>query len=310
MLKDAIIGSSIEATVLLVKKEQKMTRGNKPYLVLTLRDRDMNEVDAKLWNMSTETFLYEKNTLLTCIIKVGEYNSNKDYSLEQYRESIEGEGDIKDYVSAAPFDAEAMYEYILNVAKDIKIQSYRKVIFEIYESNKDKILYWSAAKSVHHNIRSGYLYHTLRMLQSALSLANIYRVNKDLLFAGIILHDIGKLRELCTDALGSAEYSLKGNLLGHLYLGCHMIDEVCRDEEDEEEILLLKHIIASHHGLREWGAIANPQIPEAFLVHYLDKIDADMYQCDKALEQTPYGAFSDKIFGLGTKLYKPISISE
>lgn len=304
MFSNAVIGTKLEGTFLLIEKEEKETRTKKPYLILTLRDDGKNEEKVKLWNASNESFPYEKNSLIACVIQVREFQGGRDYVLETYREAIEGEATIENYIIAAPYSANDMYDYILRVAKCIRNQSYQNIIFDLFIKYKEKILYWSAAKSVHHNIRSGYLYHTFRMLQTAIALGKVYpSLNKDLLFTGVILHDIGKIKELSTDEVGNAEYNLEGSLLGHLFLGCEMINEF-KNEDDNEDLLLLKHVIASHHGLREWGAIENPQLPEAILVHYIDKIDADMYQCEKALEKVTCG-FTDKIFGLGTKLYKP-----
>ena len=132
------------------------------------------------------------------------------------------------------------------------------------------------------------------------------------MLTGIILHDVGKLKELYTDPTGNADYTPEGSLLGRLLIGCEMIDEACnkldlQNDENKDKILLLKHLLASHHGKQEYGAITVPQLPEAIMLNRIDMIDAEMYQCEHALEDQSNGTFTDRIFGLNnTRLYKPL----
>lgn len=263
MFKEATIQGKISGPVMIVSVTQKQTRTSKPYLILKLRDDQKKEVDAKLWNMSVEEFPFDKNTVIIGEFSVGEYNGQKDFTLDMY---------------------------------------------------KEQIFIWSAAKAVHHNIRSGFLYHTFRMVQSGIALGKVYgqALNHSLLLTGIILHDVGKLKELYTDPTGNADYTPEGSLLGHLLIGCEMIDEACnkldlQNDENKDKILLLKHLLASHHGKQEYGAITVPQLPEAIMLNRIDMIDAEMYQCEHALEDQSNGTFTDRIFGLNnTRLYKPL----
>ena len=122
----------------------------------------------------------------------------------------------------------------------------------------------------------------------------------------------GKLEELSTNALGVSEYTMEGRLLGHLYLGCEMVDRIVMkdpdhflSEENRLRILNLKHIIACHHSEREWGAIQIPATPECLVVCKADQMSADLEQARKALAGKKAGEESDKVFGLGNiPLYK------
>lgn len=315
MFKEATIQGKISGPVMIVSVTQKQTRTSKPYLILKLRDDQKKEVDAKLWNMSIEEFPFDKNTVIIGEFSVGEYNGQKDFTLDMYREALESEYRMEDFIHAAPYSPQKMYEYILQIADQTVLDDdYLAIIHNIYEKYKEQIFIWSAAKSVHHNIRSGFLYHTFRMVQCGLALGKVYQqsLNHDLLLTGIILHDIGKLKELYTDPTGNADYTPKGSLLGHLLIGCEMIDTACNEihlnnDESQEKILLLKHLLASHHGKQEYGAITTPQLPEAIMLNRIDMIDAEMYQCEHALEDQTNGTFTDRIFGLdNTRLYKPI----
>lgn len=175
--------------------------------------------------------------------------------------------------------------------------------------NKDKLVYYPAAKKVHHAIRGGLLYHTYRMFKNAQSIASVYHtyINRELLISGVILHDIGKVRELDSNKLGVVDdYSKEGKLLGHIVEGVIMVHDAAKELQTPEEIeLLLKHMIVSHHGLEENGSPKKPMTLEAEILHYLDEMDASVYQFEDTLKGVSKGKFSDKQFFLGNiQLYK------
>lgn len=147
------------------------------------------------------------------------------------------------------------------------------------------------------------------MLKSASRLAEVYKDTLDtkLLYAGVILHDIGKIKELECNVLGSADYTSDGNLLGHLFIGAEMVSEYAKKYDlGEIEERLLKHMIVSHHGKREFGAIALPAIPEAMLLHHIDCMDAEIYQYEEVRKNMKADSMSDRVFGLNdVHVYKP-----
>ena len=151
-------------------------------------------------------------------------------------------------------------------------------------------------------------YHMFRMAGTASYFTTLYKtVNKDILLAGVILHDIGKLEELDGTEMGTAEYSVSGHLFGHIYLGMRMVErEAERLQIDKSVTEQVLHIIASHHGQPEWGALTRPQTLEAFLVHELDMIDSRAYQYEKSAQTISPGEFTQKVFGLGTSVYRPM----
>lgn len=151
------------------------------------------------------------------------------------------------------------------------------------------------------------------MTRMGLVLLKVYPLYKDVLITGIILHDIGKLKELKTSPLGAADFTADGNLFGHVFLGLEMFDEAVSEvkkefdsisEDDAEKIRLVKHLIASHHGKTEYGAIATPAIPEAMVLNYLDLIDSrmDIYEKNKPSEA---GTISERIWSLDGYIYSP-----
>ena len=152
----------------------------------------------------------------------------------------------------------------------------------------------------------------LRMLKTAVILSRVYRFDKELLYSAVILHDIGKLQELDTDATGVAEYTVDGNLFGHTLLAIEMIDRKSFENPTypAEKIRLLKHCIVAHHGQLEYGAITMPAVKEAMLLHEIDVIDASMYQYEQVEKTLNPGEMSDRIFDLGVKVYKPAANAE
>ena len=116
MFKEATIQGKISGPVMIVSVTQKQTRTSKPYLILKLRDDQKKEVDAKLWNMSVEEFPFDKNTVIIGEFSVGEYNGQKDFTLDMYREALESEYRMEDFINAAPYSPQKMYEYILQIA--------------------------------------------------------------------------------------------------------------------------------------------------------------------------------------------------
>lgn len=293
--------------VCLVKEVQEcMTRTNKPYVVVTLSDVDKTEIKAKMWDTTKADFEAIDSRLIYCSIAVSMYNGNLNYVVKQFREATEDEANIADFIKSAPLSGNKMYSDIFNFAQKFEDQDYGRLICNILQNNKEHMLYWSAAKAIHHNMIGGLLYHTYRMLETACNLSDIYSFNRELLYTGVILHDIGKLVELNTNQEGIAEYSVEGSLLGHSLLGCDMILQYGdKLSLPKEKIMVLRHMLAAHHGKLEWGAIQEPMIPEAFLLNYLDIIDSKMFQLE-ALDISP-GTLSEKIFGLENKrIYQPL----
>jgi 3'-5' exoribonuclease len=147
------------------------------------------------------------------------------------------------------------------------------------------------------------------MLKAGEKLLEVYDfLNKDLLFAGIILHDIAKLDEIKANALGIAsDYTMEGQLLGHIIQGIKRINNAARNTKLDPRIAtLLEHMILAHHYEPEFGSPKRPMIPEAEILHYLDIIDARMFDMQKALGQVGEGEFSEKVWTLNNrKLYKP-----
>ena len=164
-----------------------------------------------------------------------------------------------------------------------------------------------AAKSVHHSFVGGLLMHTANMVKSACFYADLYpdTLDRSLLIAGTLLHDFCKCEEFVTSPLGLVtDYSVKGQLLGHLVMGAEAVDQIAGLLQiPEEKSVLLQHMILSHHGEPEFGAAVRPMCAESELLSYLDMIDSRMEIYAETMAQTPAGEFSGRVFALEKRIY-------
>ena len=195
----------------------------------------------------------------------------------------------------APITLNNLKNGIENYLKQVS----NKVLFDItksiYDEYKNKFYIHPAATKFHHTYIGGLAFHTLNMLKMAEDMLKIYSyMSSDLLYTGIILHDICKTLEI-TGVDG--EYTNEGLLLGHIVMGVSKIDEIAAKfgYSDEEEVLLLKHMIVSHHGQMTFGSPKRPQIAEALLLWYIDSIDSKFQVIGEVLHNTNQGAFTPAI---------------
>lgn len=308
-LRDVGMNTIVPMTLMVIGAEEKIAKTGNPYVVMTATDGTDN-INVNVWGTKLVDFEYKKGDLVLARLNKTTYNGATDWKLEKNGLS-RGQGNIQDYIRVAPMDAEAGYVYMLDTVRTFKDKGLGFLVESLLMKNKEKLLYWSAAKKMHHNLYGGLMYHTARMLKAAKHLTPIYsEVNADILYAGVILHDIGKIYELNTDQLGTAEYTVNGQLFGHSLIAIQMIIEERNKSGisvSDEVMKQLVHCIASHHGKLEYGAIVKPATQEAFLLHELDMIDSHMYQYEEAGDSINPGECSDRVFGLdNTVVYKPV----
>ncbi|MEE1139481.1 MAG: HD domain-containing protein [Acutalibacteraceae bacterium] len=294
--------NSHEGYCLIKTVEKKLTAKGVPYLDMTLADNS-GEINAKLWDYK-ESPLNQFNAL--DFVKVrGTYvpfNDTMQFRVERIRNVIpEDNVAIEDYVPSACLTGQVMLAEIEKIVASFRDAELKSLVGAVIEKYSEKLLYWPAAKNLHHAVRSGLLMHTLSILRLARGVCSIYRfVNYDLLCAGAILHDIAKIDEMQATATGiAAEYTVKGNLLGHLVMGAINIDRIGRELGISDETLtLVEHMLISHHGTPEFGAAKMPMFIEAELLSQLDLMDARLYEMHAAVEAVDEGAFTPRQWAL------------
>lgn len=299
------------------ESELKTTTTSNKYMNFTFADKT-GEVNAKLWDWDEDNVSrFPSGTLVKVRGSVVDWQGQIQFKIDFMSKVIDSDNiKVEDYIPSAPYSGEAMYKFLFTVIKEkMHDEEFKKLVSYILEENKNILLIAPAAKKNHHAVRSGLLYHTSTMLRCALTLSSIYTfLNKDLLYTGVMLHDMGKLTEMKQTETGLvSEYTVEGTLLGHIIQGINYIDEVGKKLEiNSEKIMLIKHMILSHHYIPEHGSPKPPAFPEAEILHYLDILDARMYDMEQAVESTEIGCFSERIWSLENRsIYKsPVIYNE
>lgn len=290
---------------LLVRTSDQRTGGNgAKYLDLNLADRT-GEVNAKVWDGNVPA------PAPGSVVKVRggtlEYNGRLQLRVERIRAvAPTDEVDLSSLVPCAPEPPEKMLEEIESAIDGFQSQPIRDLTRELVRRFEEKLRYYPAAQRIHHAERAGLLHHTTGMLRTAKAILQIYPwLNSDLLYAGVILHDLCKTEEMDSDSMGVVrDYSKEGLLLGHLVLGVTRIQEAANDLGiSGEPVLLLQHMLLSHHGEPDFGSPRKPMFPEAEVLHWIDLLDARMNEMQTAVAKLKPGVFSEKIWSLDRRLY-------
>lgn len=313
-ISDFKAGDYAQGVFYIKDSELKTTTTSNKYMNFTFADKT-GEVNAKLWDWDEENAVrFKAGILVKARGSVIDWQGQPQFKIDSIGKVLDTDNvKIEDFIPSAPYSGEAMYKFIMTVINEkMQDEEFKKIATHIIEENRELLLIAPAAKRNHHAIRAGLLYHTSTMLRSALTLSSIYTfLNKDLLFTGVILHDIGKLFEMKQNETGLvSEYTVEGTLLGHIIQGINYIDAVGRQIGiNPEKSLLLQHMILSHHYLPEHGSPKPPAFPEAEMLHYLDILDARMYDMEQAADSTEIGSFSERIWSLENRsIYKSPAI--
>ncbi|MHC1724230.1 MAG: 3'-5' exoribonuclease YhaM family protein [Aminipila sp.] len=290
----------------------KLGSNKKQYLDLLVAD-STGEVTAKKWDISDSELPSINEIKDGDIVKikavVTQWNGLKQLKVMKVRRKVDNDPiELMDLIKAAPERAEDMYEYIYNRAETMKDEHLKAICIKLLTENKERLMYYPAAQKNHHAQLAGLLYHIKRMLMNGERMCQVYtNLNADLVAAGVILHDMEKLNEIDSNELGiSTGYSFEGQLLGHLVQGIKSIEKVAEQiGMPREKTIMLEHMILTHHYEPEFGSPKKPMFPEAEILHYLDIIDARMFDMADALQGVQPGEFSDRVWTLDNrKIYK------
>jgi 3'-5' exoribonuclease len=293
------------------KKEQRESRAGKTFLSLKLQDKT-GTLDAKIWDMTGDIGQFEENDIVKVDGTVGSFQNELQMKITKIRRSREGEYVEADLVPCTTKDIGEMFGKISALIKNAKnpfVKSLLENIFVHDEARAKLFKSHSAAMFMHHAYMGGLLEHTLSVTETSLFLGERYRyVNMDVLLAGALLHDIGKIHELTP--LPHNEYSDDGQMLGHIVIGLEMVGaEIAKIEGFPRELAsLIKHCIVSHHGEYEFGSPKIPATPEAMILHFADNIDAKLTTFSEIYEKdTSQGQWTAFQKSLGRYIRKPSS---
>ena len=300
-------GDQVDQFLLIKEAKKGVTTVGKPFMSLLLQDRS-GDIEAKLWDTNEE---HENLYRAQVIVKVGgeihDYRGKNQLRVKQIRPARPEEGvQISDLLPTSAIPKEDLMEALQQYFFQIQNPNISRITRHIIKKYQEQFMIFPAATKNHHDYASGLIDHVVSMLNLSSAICDLYpTLNRDLLYAGVILHDIGKVIEL-SGPVGTV-YTIEGNLLGHISIMVNEIGLAATELKIEgEEVMLLKHLVLSHHGKEEWGSPKKPMIQEAEILHYIDNIDAKMNMLTRALDKTKPGEFTERLFPLDNRsFYKP-----
>ncbi|RSK26318.1 3'-5' exoribonuclease YhaM [Bacillus sp. HMF5848] len=301
------VGDQVEAFLLIKSSVKGVASNGKPFLTLIFQDKS-GEIEAKLWDATPDD---ETNYCAETIVKVQgdihHYRGRNQLKLRAIRPANEMDG-VKhhDFLEKAPVTIDAMQEKVTQYIFEMKNPNIQRITRFLLKKYQPAFFEYPAATKNHHEFISGLAYHVVSMLDLSKAIATLYpSLDRDLLYAGVILHDLGKVIELSGPV--AASYTVEGNLIGHISIMVNEIGKAAEKLEIEgEEVVILQHLVLSHHGKAEWGSPKPPMIKEAEMLHYIDNLDAKMNMMDRALGKVKPGEFTERIFALDNRsFYKP-----
>ena len=295
-LATMIKGQVFDGFLLVRAATQRTSSNGGKYLDMTLCDIS-GEVNAKMWDgltppPQTAQVIRVRGMML-------EYNGRPQLRVDKMRAAAEADDfDMDALTPCAPYAPGEMLDYILNRVDAFDDAQLKALVLKRLEECGAKL---------HHAERSGLLHHTSTMLRAAAAICEIYpTLDADLLAAGVILHDLCKITEMDADEIGMvSDYTPQGMLIGHLVEGVVALDRCGRELNVRPELLMmLEHMILSHHDLPEYGSPKPPMFPEAEVLHVLDLLDARIFEMNRALKAAPPGGFTERLWSLERKLYR------
>ncbi|MDD2215478.1 MAG: HD domain-containing protein [Eubacteriales bacterium] len=301
-------GNEIQDFFLVKGIAIKLGSNKKQYLDLLLGDCT-GEVTAKKWDVA-DTELPSLNEIQAGDIvkvkaQVTEWNSMKQLRVLKIRRAVDQDGIVmEDFIKSAPEKPEDMLAFLEAATEEMKDPELKTLCNRLLTDNREKLMFYPAAMRNHHAEKAGLLYHMKRMVAMGEYYCRVYtNLNRDLVVTGVIIHDIEKINEIESNQIGVASgYSFEGQLLGHLVQGIKTIDRLAEELGiDHEKTVMLEHMILSHHYEPEFGSPKKPLFPEAEILHYLDIVDARMYDMEEALTGVEPGEFSEKVWTLDNR---------
>ena len=289
-IKDYSDGDRVFDIYLCKHKTSAVTKNGKPYDTVILQDKT-GTIDAKVWDPNNAGIAeFDSLDYIEVYGEITSFQGALQVNVKRIRKCQEGEYNPADYLPVSKFDIEEMYAELLKFIGQVENPYLKQLLQEFFVKDVKFIKAFkqsSAAKTVHHGFIGGLLQHTL----SVTRLCNYYcssypLLNRDLLIAAAICHDIGKTKEI--SLFPENDYTDDGQFLGHIVIGVEMIGEKIRQIPGFPAMLAneLKHCILAHHGEYEFGSPKKPAIMEAVALNFADNTDAKLQTFTEILENT------------------------
>ncbi|CCI81764.1 CMP-binding-factor 1 [Lactobacillus hominis DSM 23910 = CRBIP 24.179] len=303
-------GEEMNIVVMLKESVLKTSKNGKHYLILNFTDSS-GEIRGIYWDATPQDAQnFSAGSIVELNGKREEYQDRPQIKIFSLRTVGENEGyDLSQFVKTAPVKQKYLEEEINKRVFEILNPTWNRIVRYLLKKWHDKFFIYPAGKINHHAVKNGLAFHTVSMLRDAEGICNTYpQVDRSLLYAGCIVHDMGKVIEL--SGVVATKYTTEGNLIGHLVLIDEQIVLAAKElniNPHSEDVMLLRHMVLSHHGLPEYGAAKRPALLEAELLHKIDDLDATVYAITNALQHTKPGHFTEFIASQDNRrFYRPL----
>ncbi|PWG01123.1 3'-5' exoribonuclease YhaM family protein [Levilactobacillus bambusae] len=308
------VDDELTTFVLLKSVDVRVAKNGKKYLAIIFQD-ESGEISGKYWDASDEDIAqFVAGQVVQLHGKRETYQGSPQIKIYHLRLATDTEpNDPKLYVEHSPMKRDDMVNEISQTLFEITEPSWNRIIRFLLKEKQEAFFDFPAAKTNHHAFEGGLAYHTISILRLAHSVVKQYpALNGPLLYAGAILHDLGKTSELSGPV--STTYTNEGNLLGHISIVDGDIVRACvqlKIDPDDESVILLRHMVLSHHGELDYGSPVAPELMEAQVLHDLDEMDASIMMLSAALGKTEPGHFTERLFAMdGRRFFRPTRLPE
>ena len=299
--KEMKVGDVVEFYGLIEDLKLRHTPNQTSYYSANLSD-GTTQVDARIWDVNLKKDL-ENGKVYRFNARINEYGGKMQFVVTAIADVEDGEVNLNEFYRSSPLTEAELREGLKGYMRKVDNPILRELIVSLIKDVEDEYFTYPAAVSMHHNYLNGLAYHTFSMARLADQvIINYPAINKNLLYAGVLLHDIGKTKELTSKI--SPVYSLDGSLLGHIVIGMNMISVKAKElgYEDSEEVKMLLHLIAAHHGELEYGSPKEPQTIEALALHLIDLMDSKLAAVLPDVDAAEPGTFTQGIPSLGRRM--------
>lgn len=274
-VKDIKNGETISSETFAIQNvKMAEDKNGKPYADVVLVDKT-GSIKGKIWSdalVGVDKNSLQSGKIISVTARIDEYRGNLQMNIQQVMEVDESK--LEDFLESSVFDADEMWDELMGLVDSMNDESIKKLIHNMLEDERIArgLKYHPAGVYIHHGFRSGLIQHILEIIAVTKSISKYYpHINYDLVIAGAIIHDIGKVWEL--EIVGPAvNFGFEGMMLGHIIMSYEQVLKFAPEDMDEMTLLKLKNMILSHHGKREYGSPVVPMTHEAILLHKADDL--------------------------------------
>ncbi len=305
LINELVEQETVEIPLMVYQVTKGIANNGSPYLSVLFQDKT-GQIEAKLWDVKPEQAqLFQPGVVGIAKAEVLKYRNAFQLKVLQF--SVVEQSKIKDmgrFIQTSDIAVEELRQFVMAQVQSISYLPLRTVVQALFDEYQQAFFTYPAASKNHHEFMNGLATHVYGMLKLGNAICDLYpELNRDLVMAGILVHDLGKTVELSGAIL--TEYTVPGRLLGHISIMQAILASKAQElgYAEDESILLLRHMVLSHHGEYEYGSPVLPLIPEAEILTFIDNIDARMNMMNKALAGIEPGNFAQRSYSLENRAF-------